>query len=155
MQEIANLARIITREKLSYLTIYRKMKSMSHVSKKLLEQKKFFDIHKELFKAIAELSRSGRTSVALGELFTKTEKLMLAKRLAIICMLDRKESIYAIERALKVSPSTVARISLGCEKGAYSHLISEIRGQNSFWVQLEKIIPPRVGRNRFKNFLQF
>ncbi|OHA18787.1 MAG: hypothetical protein A2664_04745 [Candidatus Taylorbacteria bacterium RIFCSPHIGHO2_01_FULL_46_22b] len=128
---------------------------MPHISKRLLEQKKFLDIHKELFKVITQLSRSGKTSVALGTLLTKTEKLMIAKRLAIICMLDQKESTYAIEQVLKVSPSTVARIFLQYERGIYSELLREIRKQKSFWIQLEKIIPPRVGRNRFKNFLQF
>jgi len=128
---------------------------MPHVSKRLLEQKKFLDIHKELFKVITRLARSGKTSVALGKLFTKTEKLMLAKRLAIIVMLDQKESMYAIEHILKVSPSTVARLSLYYERGAYRELLEEIRKQYSFWTLIEKIIPPRVGRNRFKNFLQF
>jgi len=128
---------------------------MPHVSKRLLEREKFLGIHKELFKIIGTIARSNRSHLALGELFTKTEKLMLAKRLAIVCMLDQKESVYAIEQILKVSPSTVARISLQYEKGAYSKLLIEIKKQNSFWSELSKIIPPRAGRNRFKNFLQF
>ena len=129
--------------------------SMPHVSKRLLEQKKFLGIHKELFKVITALSRSGETSVILDTLLTKTEKLMLAKRLAIILMVDRKESIYAIEQTLKVSPSTVARILLQYENGMYTKLLKEISKQSSFWLQLEKILPPRVGKNRFKHFLKF
>lgn len=128
---------------------------MPHVSKRFLERKQFLQIHRELFKTITQLSRAGKTSLGLGELFTKTEKIMLAKRLAIVFMLDRNESIYAIGQILKVSPSTVARISVKYEKGDYSELLKEIRAQNSFWGLLEKIIPPRVGRNRFKNFLNF
>ena len=120
-----------------------------------MEQKKFLDIHKELFKVITQLAYARKTNAGLGALFTKTEKVMLAKRLAIIVMLDYKESIYAIERSLKVSPSTVARFSLQYERGVYRELLQEIRAQKSFWAFLEKIIPPRVGRNRFKNFLQF
>ena len=80
---------------------------------------------------------------------------MLAKRLAIIFMLDQKESMYAISNILKVSPSTVARMSLSYENGSYANIIEEMRKQSSFWVQFHKIIPPRVGRDRFKNFLQF
>ena len=101
------------------------------------------------------LARSGKTNAVLGQLFTKTEKLMLAKRLAIIFMLDQKESTYAISNILKVSQSTVARISLKQENGEYGDIIEEMRKQSSFWAQLQKIIPPRVGRNRFNNFLQF
>lgn len=128
---------------------------MPHISKQLLEKGKFLDIHKQLFKVIAELSRSGKTRTILNQLLTKTEKLMLAKRLAIIFMLDQKESMYAISNILKVSPSTVARMSLIYENGGYGDILEEMKKQNSFWVKLEKIIPPRVGRNRFKNFLQF
>ncbi len=128
---------------------------MPHVSKKLLEKTKFSDIHHDLFKTIAELSGSGNAKAVLGELLTKTEKLMLAKRLAIIAMLDRGESIYSIQEILKVSPSTAARMSFLYENGAYKNLVKGIRSKDNFWVQLEKIIPPRVGRNRFKNFLKF
>ena len=128
---------------------------MPHISKQLLEKEKFMGIHRQLYKIITELSKSGNSKVIFNGLLTKTEKLMLAKRLAIIIMLDQKESIYAIENILKVSPSTVARMSLSYESGKYSELLKEVRKQNSFWTQIEKIIPPRVGRNRFKNFLQF
>ena len=130
-------------------------KNMPHISKKLLEKEKFLNIHRQLLKIISEFSRSGNTKTIFNTLLTKTEKLMLAKRLAIIIMLDQKESIYAIENTLKVSPSTVARMSLSHENGVYRELLKEIHKQNNFWTQLEKIIPPRVGRNRFKNFLQF
>jgi uncharacterized protein YerC len=112
-------------------------------------------MHKELFNFLFHLSTSGKARLAFGELFTQTEKLMLAKRLAIVFMLEQKESIYAIEQVLKVSPSTVARMSVKHENGGYEELISEIKKHQSFWFQLSKIIPPRVGRDRFKNFLKF
>jgi uncharacterized protein YerC len=125
---------------------------MPHVSKKLLEKENFVKIHRQLFKSITKLVSSGKTDAILGELLTKTEKLMFAKRLSIIFMIHRGESLYAIEQILKVSPSTVARIRLGYELGAYRKLIEEAREGSGFWIQLNKIIPPRVGRNRFKNF---
>ncbi len=125
------------------------------MSKKLLEKKKFLAIHKELFKFMTKISRAGNSHSLFNELFTKTEKLMIAKRLAIIYLISQKESLYAIEQTLKVSPSTVARMSYKYEKGNYKELVKEIREQSSFWAQLERIVPPKVGRNRFKNFLQF
>ncbi len=128
---------------------------MPHVSKRLLQKEQYLEIHKQFYKIIKELSISGNAKLVFDELFTKTEKLMLAKRLAIILLLDQGESIYAIENALKVSPSTVARISLAYEEEKFANLIKEIKKQNSFVSQMEKIIPPRVGRNRFKKFLQF
>jgi len=127
---------------------------MPHVSKKLLKKENFVRIHKQLFKSITKLVSSGKTDAILGELLTKTEKLMFAKRLSIIFMIHRGESLYAIEQILKVSPSTVARIKLAYELGAYRKLIEETREESNFWTQLSKIIPPRVGRNRFKDFRQ-
>ncbi len=79
---------------------------------------------------------------------------MLTKRLAIILLIDKKESAYAIENMLKVSPSTVSRMELIYEKGHYSGLLREARDQDNLLIQLQKIIPPRVGRNRFKHFLK-
>jgi uncharacterized protein YerC len=128
---------------------------MPHISKKFLQKEKYLEIHKQFYKILGELSRTGNSKLVFDELFTKTEKLMLAKRLAIVLLLDQKESIYAIENALKVSPSTVARISLDYEQGKFTTLVKEIKKQTGFWSQMEKIIPPRTGRNRFKNFLQF
>jgi uncharacterized protein YerC len=128
---------------------------MPHISKRFLEKNKYVEIHKQLYKAVFSLVRSGKTKLIFDELLTKTEKIMLAKRLTIIIMIDQKESIYAIENTLKVSPSTVARMQVQYDEGEYKGLLEEIKQQNSFFVQIQKIIPPRVGKNRFKNFLQF
>ena len=127
---------------------------MPHVSKKLLQKKDFLKIHNQLFKAISETYDS---KAIFNELLTKTEKLMLAKRLATIYMLSKGESKYSIHMMLKVSTSTVRIISNRIELG---HFKSLIRGMKSisgetFWKYLERIIPPRTGRNRFKNFLKF
>jgi Trp operon repressor len=53
------------------------------------------------------------------EMITKTERLMIAKRLAILLMLEKEKSIREICETLKVSPSTVARYQLSFENGAF------------------------------------
>jgi uncharacterized protein YerC len=131
------------------------IKTMPHVSKHLLRRKNFLHVHRQLFSVITELARSGETNAVLGELLTSTERFMLAKRLAIIVMLENGESPYAIWRILRVSPSTVERLSANRDKGTYKNLLRLIKKQDSIWSFLEKIAPPRVGRNRFKNFLNF
>ena len=128
---------------------------MPHISKRLLEKDDFININKQFYKIIGNLVRSGKTRLLFDGILTKTERIMLSKRLAIIILLDKGESIYAIEKLMKVSPSTVARMSVLYDIGTYSDLLNEIRLQNKFWNQISKIIPPRVGRDRFKNFLQF
>lgn len=128
---------------------------MPHISKRFLDKGEFSYIHKQLYSVIKELARTGKARVIFNELLTKTEKIMLAKRLAIIIMLDKGESSYSIEKILKVSTSTVGRMLVFYEQGLYLELLKEIKIINSFWTKLEKVLPPRVGRNRFKNFLQF
>ena len=128
---------------------------MPHISKKFLQKDNFSKIQKQLYKVTNDLVRSGESKLFFDEILTKTEKIMLSKRLAMIIMLNEGESPYAIENMLKVSPSTVYRISLSYEKGKYSGVLKEVKEQSSFWVEFHKLIPPRVGRNRFKNFLKF
>ena len=128
---------------------------MPHVSQKRVKKQVFNRMSNEFVNAIASMKNSSEVRGFLNELLTPTERVMLAKRLAVILMLKKKYSFLMIRHILKVSPSTVARISLQYEKGAYSKLLIEIKKQNSFWSELSKIIPPRAGRNRFKNFLQF
>ncbi len=128
---------------------------MPHISKKLLEKKRFVDIHNQLYKIILKLSQAGKTKAIFNELLTKTEKIMIAKRLAIIAMLHNRESTYSIENILKVSPSTVSRIMLSYENGIFKELIKTLEQEKGFFSQLSKIIPPRIGRNRFKNYLKF
>ena len=130
-------------------------KEMPHISKRLLEKENFKDIYNQLYKIINHVVRSGKTKIIINEILTKTERIMISKRLAIIVMIERGESAYAIEKMLKISPSTVTRMSYYYENGKYDKLIAEIKKEKSFWNQITKIIPPRVGRNRFKNFLQF
>ena len=93
----------------------------------------------------------------LHALLTKTEKVMLAKRLAIIYMLENGESWYRIQHTLKVSPSTVERLSHACDLGIYDALRKKIGAKrwNGFWRTMEALLPPRAGRDRFKNFLKF
>ena len=127
---------------------------MPHISKRLLQKEQFIEMHKQLYKIINDFSKINKTSLLLDTILTKTEKIMLSKRLAIVLLLDQGETIYAIENTLKVSPSTVARISNDHENGKFSKMLNEIK-KTDIWDEIKKIIPPRVGRNRFKNFLNF
>lgn len=129
---------------------------MPHVSKKDLDvgvQAKIFD---QLFEVFKTAGRRNKTSKLLVELLTKTEKMMFAKRLAIIFLLEKGVPQHVISSHLQVSPSTIARISLNLERGKYRSL-KEMSG-SKMELTVEKLIkliffsmPPRVGRGRWKN----
>jgi uncharacterized protein YerC len=82
---------------------------MTHVSKRKIGSQ----IEKRIVDAFMDALFS--TSVARGKarvhsILTPTERIMLAKRLAIITMLERDQSYYRIEQTLNVSISTIKRL---------------------------------------------
>lgn len=55
------------------------------------------------------------------ELFTKTEKVMIAKRLQLLFFLQDGIPPYRIARKLHISPSTVARFQHAYIRGDFVH----------------------------------
>jgi len=81
------------------------------------------------FFAAAKTKREAATLV--GELFTESERMMFAKRLAIVVMLERGYSFQSIERALKVTPQTVARLWGKRKKGSFVKICRYARAQTA------------------------
>ena len=79
---------------------------MTHVSKRELKAKTSLRVKKNFFEAIFAM----RNRRVLEVLLTRTETLMLAKRLAILIMLERTHSYYRIQKTLNVSVSTIMRL---------------------------------------------
>jgi uncharacterized protein YerC len=94
---------------------------MTHVSKRKIE----FKIERQIVEAFMNALFS--TSLARGKarvhaILTPTERLMLAKRLAIITMLDREQFYYQIEKTLNVSGSTIKRLHKRLQAGDFDPL---------------------------------
>ncbi|MEK7147933.1 MAG: Trp family transcriptional regulator [Patescibacteria group bacterium] len=130
---------------------------MPHISKKKLDKKTSGKIFGKLITILARAQNEKRLALILDELLTETEKIMLAKRLAVVLMLAGNTPQHRIAEALYVSPSTITRFSLGIEIGKYD-LIQSISKKDR--VDLEKIIwllltaggimPPRIGRKYWR-----
>nr|QBM02450.1 hypothetical protein [uncultured archaeon] len=98
-------------------------------------------------------------SLLIDEILTTTEKIMLAKRLAVILMLSGNTPQHKIADALKVSPTTVVKISLGIEIGKFDSILKISKSERA---DMEKIIwniltaggfmPPKVGRKYWKKY---
>ncbi len=128
---------------------------MTHVSKKDLDKTIKLKLLDQLFQSFKSAGRN-KSGLLLNDLLTPTEKVMFAKRLGMILLIDKGVPQHIISEYLQTSPSTVARISLNIEKGKYKHIVGIIGSQKEHI--LEKIIkliffsmPPRVGRGRWKN----
>jgi len=82
---------------------------MPHVSQKRVKKDVFKRMSNEFINSVAFLKTRPEIKGFLNELLTPTERIMLAKRLVIILMLQKGYPFNIIERTLKLSPSTVAR----------------------------------------------
>lgn len=85
---------------------------MPHVSKFKLSKKSEEQLKRTLDLIFSKLTKEHETRSFLTSLLSPTEKLMLAKRLAIIILLNEGFSQTEIAGALHVTRETVSRVQL-------------------------------------------
>ena len=134
---------------------------MPHVSQNPIDKNTLYKISEKLFKAIKHLKREKEAAQFLSDLLTKTERIMLAKRLAIIIMLDANYPFKVISNALRVSEATirVMRDRFDRGGGGYNLVIGRLKREamwREFFKSLEKILqpdflPPITGRGRWRH----
>ena len=111
-------------------------------------------LQQELVHSFERATHKDKMKGFFAEFFTRTEKVMLAKRLAIIAMLSRGVAWNAVANILNVSPSTVERMALAYSRGRYSNIEKFALGKKDNQAILEAIItldgnlPPKSGRGR-------
>ena len=88
---------------------------MPHVSKRKLNKIDEKELIQSLNLVMAKISGSSEMETFLGSLLTKTEQIMLAKRLAIVILLKEEIPQANIANALKVTQATVSRMQLFLE----------------------------------------
>ncbi len=110
---------------------------MPHVSSKKLSSHLLEKLFGKLLAILERAQNKESLSLVINELFTRTEKVMLAKRLAIILMLSNNTPQHRVVEILKVSPSTVSKTSLRIEIGKYDTVLRVSKKEK---VDLEKIV---------------
>lgn len=129
---------------------------MPHISKIKLKKDHSDKLYFELLRTFERSFKQGKTKPVFDQFLTDTEKLMFAKRLAIIALLSRGASSVDIAKFLSVSPSTVEKMTLKFEHRNYDAIIKDGLGKNDIWKILEQIftvgglVPSRVGRDRWQ-----
>jgi uncharacterized protein YerC len=128
---------------------------MSNISKKKLEKEISDKIHNRFIKTMVDL-RGNKGSVFVEELFTPTEKIIFAKRLAGLLMLAQDVSSYKVSKLLRLSLSTTARMRIDYESNKYSsvaEIVKKKKDRDKFWAELEVFVRfgmPEMGKNRWK-----
>ena len=105
--------------------------SMVNISKRKLSK----EMQKELYTQLADIFLSSdsrkESERTLTEILTKTEKVMLAKRVGIIAMLERGYSSYKIMNTLNVSTLTIARVQKRLSCGIYQQTVEVLKRRKS------------------------
>ncbi len=104
---------------------------MPKVSKNKLDKSAYAFIDGNLVAALSNLADTKQMANLLDSLFTQTERLMLAKRLAIAVLLERGLSYKKISSMLKVSSVTIGSVrnSIMRNNDPYINLVKQIAGR--------------------------
>ncbi len=108
---------------------------MPHVSRVKLDQRIEKDLIKTLEFVLTRLTREEEMNGFLLSLMTPTERLMLAKRLAMIILLKENLSDSHISATLKVTRGTVSRMQLFLEARGKGYEFALKKLQNEKVVQ--------------------
>lgn len=137
---------------------------MPHVSRKKLKKKIYQKIGDQFVEFVLELKSSQDAKSFLTNLLTKIERIMLAKRLAVICMLMRGYSFEAIQHALQVSPATIDKFWKIIKQYPNSFSLIRLRLETKskskfgFWKALEDFLDGlslvKNGKRRKLNFMR-
>lgn len=136
---------------------------MVYVSKKPLKQEILTKISEMLITHIADIQTKPKAEKFLNEILTESEKIMLAKRFAVVVMLSKRQSYTTIKKILKVTSQTISKINQRLENGEFDFVVSQLQKAKistktgkisegfSIWldIMLGMRLPP-VGKGRWK-----
>ncbi len=132
---------------------------MPHVSGRKLKKHVFLKMSEEFIEIFAAVRTKQKARRLLEELLTQTERIMIAKRLAMIFMVEKGYSFETIERILKISPVTTSkywRMTKRNEFPLVSRYFKSKKQAEEFWRVLERAVRmgmPPMGKGRW-NFLK-
>lgn len=108
---------------------------MVRLNRNELEKTQLNELLGELSKTISHLS-SGHTDMFLSEILGIEERIMIAKRLAIIVLLLEEYSLYEIGNLLKVSPMTARSLKQKLDRGELDSVVKEISKNRKTYLDL-------------------
>jgi uncharacterized protein YerC len=108
---------------------------MVHLNRHELEQTQLKRLLEELSKTVTSL-QPRHSNMFLSELLGTEERIMIAKRLAIIVLLREGYSLYEIGHLLKVSPATAGSLKKKLEQGELDNVVKEISKNKHTYLSL-------------------
>lgn len=91
---------------------------MTHVSRFPIHKDVYIEILRSLYRLVADLRRPEEVAIILEDFLTKTERLMLAKRLALAKLIMEGYDEVTIHRLLHVSKGTIYHMKQALQKSS-------------------------------------
>lgn len=117
---------------------------MTQVSKYPISKEVADRIFDLFLKTFVEIKNKSDADEFISDLLTPTEKIMLAKRLAIAFMLEKGYDYRTIQRILRVSSPTITSVNIARQYGSegYKKLVKKIMAEE----QLVDFFEEAVGK---------
>lgn len=121
---------------------------MGQVSKRPIDKDVFERMFELLLQAITDARSSSEANLLLKDLLTPTERVMVAKRLAIAVLLSQNETYKLIEDILKVSKPTIAMVNGQFKhgEGGYRHFAKKLASEKNWQKLWDKIEDMTTGQ---------
>lgn len=115
---------------------------MGQVSKYPIRKEVADRIFEVFLKTLVRIKTTEEADQFISDLLTPTEKIMLAKRLAIAFLLEKEYDYRTIRQVLRVSFPTIATVNLARQYGSrgYKQLIAKIAQEESIRRFLEDAV---------------
>lgn len=125
---------------------------MTKVSRLPLRNDVWERIFKLFVETLADLKDHKKLANFIDDFFSPTEKIMFAKRLALAVLVAKGHNYTSIRKILKISPPTIAKISLKLRYGGegLNPVIQDIFNKQSakiFWKEIEDLLDLPVKGN--------
>ncbi len=112
---------------------------MANLSKRKLSDKQLLQISCQLNVVLGKLSPD-KTGPFLAELLGYEERIMIAKRFAMILMIEKGFSSYKISSILKVSTATAEKIAKKFDRGDYNQILSSIKKNKKDYLKILDVL---------------
>jgi uncharacterized protein YerC len=133
---------------------------MARIAKKQLSQAHLDTLFIQLHTVLSNSSPK-QVGSFLHELLGREERIMLAKRLAVIVMLSHGNSLYKTAQTLQVSTATAGKMQERLQRNDYTQLLTLLKKNkkqyHSFLETLDSllhlggVLPHYTGMDRYRN----
>ena len=124
---------------------------MAQISKRQLGRKLELKVYDSFWRVIANIKNREEVSDFFSDCLTRTERVYLAKRMAIAVLLSKGYDYRSISNMLKVSTGTVGRVASKIEEKGWKLFVRKLEGLedwDKFWHDMEKLLMRFTGAGR-------